>query len=330
LTLITAVGLAAGCSRPEPTDPADAAFGELREALYAADTRSEVVQLAEGFIGDFPNSRYTGLLAQDIAAYHGKEMGNHDHVYQVLHGALQVIQDPEVRFEVSLALLPSARAVGQPLDAEQIVADLAAERELKFTDHLTVMVAAEEAEEWPMAEKHADAALAFATEEAYRAEYPDLEMEDDEVAERANRRRATSLAYKGWALFRQGWTEDGIAALDEAEEITDADYLGVATTPLDLFRGRALLAQGEFEQALEMLAPDAIFGFSQTTTVALLREAYAAHNGGGDGFEEYLWATRTRLAKHVDDFTLPDYDDTAHTLSDRNGRVVLLAFWFPT
>jgi hypothetical protein len=32
----------------------------------------------------------------------------------------------------------------------------------------------------------------------------------------------------------------------------------------------------------------------------------------------------------VDDFTLPDYDGTQHSLSGGNGNVMLLAFWFPT
>jgi len=32
----------------------------------------------------------------------------------------------------------------------------------------------------------------------------------------------------------------------------------------------------------------------------------------------------------ADDFTLPDYDGGQLTLSSLRGRVVLLAFWFPT
>ena len=62
-----------------------------------------------------------------------------------------------------------------------------------------------------------------------------------------------------------------------------------------------------------------------------LREAYAAKKGDEDGFDEWMWSQREALAKPVDGFSLADYEGATHdfsTLSD--GKVTLLAFWFPT
>jgi hypothetical protein len=108
------------------------------------------------------------------------------------------------------------------------------------------------------------------------------------------------------------------------------DYLGVADTPIDLYRGKAMLAVGEAEKAMELLAPDAIMG-SDEDAEAALREAFVAVKGSDDGFDEWAWSERKRLAKNVDDFTLADYEGTMHDFSAlSDGKVTLLAFWFPT
>jgi len=62
----------------------------------------------------------------------------------------------------------------------------------------------------------------------------------------------------------------------------------------------------------------------------VLRARFTAAGTGAD-FDAYLGQARQRLARPVDDFTLPDYDGATHRFSNlRNGEVALLAFWFPT
>jgi hypothetical protein len=108
-------------------------------------------------------------------------------------------------------------------------------------------------------------------------------------------------------------------------------YLGVPNTPLYSFWGRAALAEGDFDRAVELLGAETLFGQNGARADVYLREAYAAKNGGDEGFEEFLWATRNDLAKTVDDFTLLDYNGNEVRLADTSaGKVTLLAFWFPT
>ena len=191
------------------------------------------------------------------------------------------------------------------------------------------MDAAEQHELWSLAEHHADAALAFATEEAFRADYPDRDFSDDQVALRARLRKVEALAYKGWALCNQGRDEECFAIFEEAHPLNQTSYAGSSDTPLDRFWGQALVDRGAYDQAMELLLPDALLG-DRDNALQPLEEAYVALHGDDQGFEDYLWSERQRIARTVDDFTLPDYDGTQHSLSDGNGNVMLLAFWFPT
>ena len=49
------------------------------------------------------------------------------------------------------------------------------------------------------------------------------------------------------------------------------------------------------------------------------------------GFHEFVESERRRLARTIDDFTLADYEGADHDFSAlADGKVTLLAFWFPT
>ena len=56
----------------------------------------------------------------------------------------------------------------------------------------------------------------------------------------------------------------------------------------------------------------------------------AFRNGSDEGYEEYLWSTRERFARPAADFSLVDYEGNTLELSSTRGKVVMLAFWFPT
>ena len=76
--------------------------------------------------------------------------------------------------------------------------------------------------------------------------------------------------------------------------------------------------------------PLLIFGENNSAAKPYLREAYAAKHGSEDGFDEFLWSTRNTHAKVADDFELLDYEGNPYSLAEANGKVTLLAFWFPT
>jgi len=182
-----------------------------------------------------------------------------------------------------------------------------------------------------VADEDSLAALEIATPDAYQADYPDREFSDQDLAERVQRRQATALAYDGWATYNKGDTELAFERFAAANDIGSVSYLGVPNTPLYTFWGRAALAEGDFDSAIEMLGAEAAFGNDGSGAEVYLREAYAAKNSDEDAFDEFLWATRSELATTVNDFKLLDYEGNEISMADvSTGKVTLLAFWFPT
>jgi hypothetical protein len=327
--LLVTIAIAGGCDRQTPEDLAEVAYKELRQALQETDDPREKAELAENYLAQFPATDHSGRIAATIAHYRGEQLQEPRQVFDSLQPALEHIEDPEARFEVSMALFPSSHEVNQPLDLAGIADDLAAHRSLGYDDHQMIAEAAEKQGLWSLTERHADAALAFATEDVFRADYEGRDFTDEQVTKYARQRRVTSLAYQGWALCNLGRDEEGFSRFEEAAPFNEDSYVGAPATPLNVFWGKALAQRGEYAQAAEFLLPDAVFGDAKNALPAI-REVHAALNGDDGNFDDYLWSARQDMARDVDDFTLPDYGGTPHALSGFDGEVVLLAFWFPT
>jgi hypothetical protein len=325
------IGFAVGCAKTEPTDPAEQAFSELREAWNGMETAEDKTALAEGYLAEFPNTENSGTLANIIVYYRGHEMNDPVGAYEHVSAAFEHIDDPAQKFEVGMEMLSLADSVDVPLDLAQLAGDLAAERSLTFDEHQQVFETAADLEEWSLAQEYANSAIALATPEAFQADYPDREFTDEDIAQRVQHRHATALAYEGWAAYNEGDLETAFAKFAAADDVGSVSYLGVPNTPLYTFWGRAALAEGEIESAIELLGAEASFGDDPTNAMTYLREAYMAKNGDEEGFDEFLWSTRNELATSVDDFTLLDYQGNEINLAAMSsGKVTLLAFWFPT
>lgn len=332
LALAVLVGSAVGCSRHETTgaDPAEEAYTALKTAWDAAESGEAKAALAEDYLGRFPNTERSGTMAWRIAYYRGQELDDPAGAWAAIAAALPSIEDPEQRFEASMAGLSLADSIEVPLDLAEVADALAAVRPLSFSEHSDVAETALELERWGLAETHSRAALELATPEQLRADYPDAGYTDEQVETRVRSRRASRLAVNGWALFNLGSVDEAFARFEEADAVGSENFLGVPNNPLYRYWGRAALAAGDYETAIDLLGAETIFGQDREAAEPYLRQAFAATTGSEEGYEEFLWATRNRLARPAVDFELLDYEGTPHRLSDTAGKVTLLAFWFPT
>ncbi len=259
MALIAGLTLAAGCGQKteQPTeDPARAAYTEFRDAYLDAGTKAEQVALVEQFVTEHPTNRYAGYYVIDIIN-HYDELGQPETAYQIVEPVLVAADDPEARFNIGMALAPVAADLGQPLDLEPLIADLEAEEPLGFYQTLSVMEAAAKTGAWELEERFADDTEALQPE-AYRAEYPDREFSDEEVAERVAYRRVAAMTHKGWAAYNLGRTDEAMVLFEGADGITDKNYVGLTGTPLATYWGSALWQQGDVEGAIAMLAPEAV------------------------------------------------------------------------
>lgn len=331
--LIVVMGLMANCAKEEPAeagDPVKQAWEAMVETYNELETAQDKTELFEEFLREYPDTAYAGRLASSVAYYRGNELGDPEGAYAILAETLAENTDPEARYEIGTAMFPLAMEIGETMDLGAVAEELAAARELSFSEMIDVADLALEHDQWQLGATYAEAAMAKATPDAFLADYPDDDYTAEEAAAKAERRKAMSLANLGWALFNMGETDRAMAAFEEAAPFRTTNYLGVTDTAVDLYHGRALLAGGNAARAMDLLAPAAVMG-SDDDAMASLEEAYAAVNGSSDGLDEWLWTERQRLAKQVDEFTLTDYDGVSHDFSAlSDGKVTLLAFWFPT
>ena len=331
--LVFALGFLGACSNEAPVDavdPVDQAWTDFRAAYGELETTEEKLPLIRGFMREHPDTEYAGMLAGAVAYYQGDEMADPVGAYALLGETLAKNTDPEARYQIGMAMFPLAMEMGEPMDLGVVAEELAASRPLDFGEMIEVADAAITHEQWEVGATYAEAALGKATAEAFLSDYPDDDYTAEEAAVKADRRKAMSLANLGWAQWNLDQTEEAMATFEEAAPLKSVNYVGAADTPLDLYRGKAMLAAGEPVKAMEFLTPGAIMG-SDDDAMSALREAYVAAKGNDQGFDEWIWSERKALAKSVGTFTLADYDGNPHdfsTLSD--GNVTLLAFWFPT
>ena len=331
--LLILLGLMISCSKGVPedaVDPVEQAWADFRAAYGEVETTEEKVPLIQAFMAEYPDTEYAGTLAGAVAYYQGGEMDDPAGAYGLLADTLAKNTDPEARYQIGTAMFPLAMEMGKTMDLGAVAEELAATRELSFGEMIDVADLALEHDQWELGSTYAEAAMAKATPEAFLADYPDDDYTAEEAAAKAERRKAMSLANLGWALFNMGQTDRAMAAFEEAAPFRTTNYLGVTDTAVDLYHGKALLAGGDAARAMDLLAPAAVMG-SDDDAMASLEEAYVAVNGSSDGIDEWLWTERQRLAKQVDEFTLTDYEGVNHDFSAlSDGKVTLLAFWFPT
>jgi len=332
LTLIVLTGLVGACAQQEEaTDPVEAAYSAVNAAVAEANSAEETTTLVEDFLARFPDTEHSGWAATMIVHYRADTMKDPEGTYEVLSAALERIESPKARFDVSMQMLALSDSVEVPLEVGEVASVLSAARALTFAEHEQVAVNATASEEWALAQQHASAAFELATPEAFSAEYGKWGLTDDELAMWLQHFKAFYLAHEGWAAYNQGDTELAFTRFAESDAIGSESYLGVPTTPLYTFWGRAALAEGDVDRAFELLGAQTLFGEDGSGAEPFLREAYVAENGDDEGFDEFLWSTRNNLAAAVDDFELADYDGNPVSLSKvGDGKVVLLSFWFPT
>lgn len=332
LALTVLIGLAVGCSGHEQAgaNPPEEAYQALKTAWDEAESSEAKVSLAEDYLSRFPGSEHSGSMAWRIAYYRGRELGDPAGAWAAIAAALPGIEDPEQRFEASMAGLSLADSTEVTLDLAEVANALASVRPLSFNENSDVAETALELERWNLAEAHSRAALELATPEQLRADYPDAGYSDEQVETRVRYRRASRLAINGWALYKLGAEDEAFARFEEAAAVGSENFLGVPNNPLYRYWGRAALTAGDHETAIDLLGAEAIFGQDREAAEPHLRQAFAAKTGSEEGYDEFLWATRNRLARTAVDFELLDYEGTPHRLSDTAGKVTLLAFWFPT
>ena len=327
------------CDKPEQpsgdTSTTAVATEELSEVDRAAEETwaswdetedPEVkVGLARDFLARYPDSDHTGDFLGSAVYHYTESLGRSNEAYEMVEGTLTKVEDEDTRLETQMQLAVLHSKTGRLEELSALADEMADEHDFQFTDHLELMELATEAGAWTLAIEQAEAGLAFATPEAFKAQWPDY---DDEYAARAGRRRtAYCKAYQGWAEANLGQYDAALASFTTGEKDTAYSLLGVDETPLHLYWGQTLTLMGEPEDAMDRLDVEALYGSKEAKQA--YSEAWVAAHGTEEGLEDRLWALRQEHAKPLPQFALPSYEGETFESAEHIGDVLLIAAWNP-
>jgi len=313
------------CGQQTPVEESDP-FEAVQQAYRDAETGEEWLPTAWAFLEEHPENEHVPWVTTRVLYHQVHDMNDPEGAVDIVMSALERATDPEVRFEVATQVAGEAADLGRTIDLAAIVDDLVGVRPLTFNDNLELMQAASEFGEWGLVHSAAAAGLEQATPEAYRADYPDRELTDDEVRESADRRRGLALSWLGWAQFQEGGVDESMTTFEEAAAVMPTNYFGVAGEPLPRLWGQALLASSVPDDGAEMIAAAALFAGDEQA-----KELLDGILADRDDADLILARVRDRFARPLDDVTVADYDGEMHSLAQlREDKVMLLAFWFPT
>ena len=331
----TAGATATSSYRPEDFADADAAYDALIEAMDGCQGPAEKLALNEAFLTAFPASDHTVSRVEALVAYRGSQLGD-------FPGAIAWVEDFRARLaaperQVDPALLESLDhklidlyGTADMVDAMcRLARDLHDAGKLRFNDYLKVIRHANRLERWTLADEWCQLARRVVNAAGVRREYPGFEFGTQELQVNVDNWRGMLLCYQSRALARLGAPRAALNDFAEADSLLWKTYLGVPDVPLDLFWGETLAAAGRPEQALDRLTRPALI-LGDEDALVLYWRLYAEVHGGEAGFAEHARRQRERLARTLDDFTLPDYDGRRHDWCDIRGRATLLSFWYPT
>ncbi len=309
-------------------EPKNVAWEAMLDEIRTVETDEEKVPILKKFVKDNPNNENSAYALSGVIYYLGEDPAAREEALGFSREILALATDPDIRRSVQLELIGLNAAMADIDSLKASAQELAAAAPLSYAEHDRITEAALECEAWDLAASHTKAALSMATAEAYRADDPDRTFTDEEVTAAVNRRRITTLANRGWALAHLNRVDEALAAFEEGSVNVSRNYVSIPNSPIFSYWGRTLAEAGKNEQAIELLAADAVMG-GDTEALDALHGAYTALNGKA-GFQDYMQSTRESMAVLADDFTLNNYQGEPLTLSQLKGQVVLLNFWFPT
>jgi tetratricopeptide (TPR) repeat protein len=306
------------------------AYKAADKAYEKAPTPITKIQVLKDFLAQYPGGSHTLDMAENVVYHYMEDLKKPEEAWVFIQTIQGTVQDPGVLRKLQVDSLPVLGKLKAADKIENLAADLS-ENPMNYDEHMAVSNACVEVGRWDLAQNHALASLKFGTPESFKADNPDRKFPPDRLERYVNMRKAECLTNAAWAQANLGRFAESLKTFEEARAVTVFSFVGASEPPFDLYLGKTLLMQKEYEKAMEVLTPAAVFAGDPDAREGMMSAYEESLKGSVEGFDAYLEGLREKLARTVTDFTLPDYKGTPHTYADlQKGRVVLLSFWFPT
>jgi hypothetical protein len=315
-------------SNAQDTDEMETYFNEMEARYTEAPDDKAKLELCKEALAKYPESDYTMMLL-DLAKMHSSELDQLDDYIVLAEDIQSRVEDSRLKSRIDRLLLETY-GEAKHLDKLNRTADkLIGAEEKDFNLYYDLIRAFTDAEQWEPVLSYAAKGEQFATPEAYKKDYPDREMTPDELESRGKNRKGLLLTYSGWAKANTGRPVDALKDFEKAEPLVHSTYMGYSYGKLDYFWGLTLTQSGLLDDALQRLSSLAIFGEDEDAGGAL-KKAFIKKNGDESNYDEFIQQQRRKYSRQIDDFSLAGYDGSLLQLSSLKGKVIVLAFWFPT
>jgi len=308
---------------------AEEAYQEMAEKRRAVESTADKLSLTKKFLDEFTESDRTASALGAVFYYQAEDLSDTSGAVTYAETIRAKIRDPEVAKAVDKEMVYIYGESRMFAEMIEVADRLSAAGSLDFSDHGNIIESATKAENWGLARQYCDKAGTLATVEAYRKQYADEDLKDDDVEKAVKNRTGMLLVMGGWARANEGEVKEALADFAEADKLVTRSYFGTGEYNLNLYWGETLLMKGDHKAAAEKLAMDALV-MRDETALAGLKKAYAGLHGSEADFDAYAAELHRAIAKPVGDFELADYAGKRTRLSDLRKEVTLLAFWFPT
>lgn len=331
MAVVALAGLlgAAGCKKPVATaEQVEQAYTAYGDAVEKALTDQQKLELAKTFLNLHPDTRYTGRVLGEAVELLTEKLKQPEEAEKLVVATRGKVADSKRLRELAIMHVELLAEPGRADDLRRVATPLAGDIDLDFYDKVGIAEAAIKAKAWDLTATFATAASKV-TGEQLKAMSPGRYPTQQDLDRGVNKRKAWALADLGWAQANLGQVDAALATFQQASSLDAKQLPGNSETSLPVYWARTLLKQGKAAEAVELLAPNVLYG-GEKEAREVIGEAWTAQGGKGD-LQAYLDELRIRKAVPAPDFTLADYDGKPHTFSAlRNGEVTLLSFWFPT
>jgi tetratricopeptide (TPR) repeat protein len=303
-------------------------FADMETRYNAAEGDQARLDLCIEVLTKYPDTDYTRMII-GTAESHCSALDKLDEFILLAEKVQGQVESEEVKRWIDQRLLGVFGKTKKIDRLDNMAAKLSASGEENFNLYYDFIRAYTDAEQWAPIMKYAEKADPFANRDAYKKEYEDRDYSDEVLTKRGKNRKGLLLTYTGWALANTGDIETALKNFNDAGTMIMHAYTGQSDGKLDYFWGTTLIKAGKLDEALDRLAPLALYDGDEDA-MALMKKAYIKKHGDDAKLDQFLKKQRVKFAKQIDDFTLKKYDGTELTLSSHKGKVIVLSFWFPT
>lgn len=328
LALSVCAFLAVSSTLPAQQEDIDKEFDEGTEKFSRTDDLMEKYSISRDFLLKHPETKYTAKLLRITWDGFVVRLHRPDVFIEMAEYMRGKIKDADLARRIDLMLIQAYAEAGDGVKLKALARTVASGENVTFNNLYSIIGAAVNAGEWQMVLDYCNQAKRFANAEEFQKEFPDIKETLEELEQRGRNRLGILFAYIGWAKENLGRRAEALADFAAADTLVAKSYMGYEYR-LDLYWGRTLLNSGKTQEAIDKLAAGALLG-EYTQMQAALREAYDAKFSDPDGYDLFVENLRKKIAYPIDDFTLTNYQGEQLALSSLKGKVVMLAFWFPT